>query len=196
MATATRKKRTVAKRTTAKRTVAKRTGAKKTAAVKKTGNGNGSANGGAQKIAERYSEQSAQARDLAAKYDGDVGKVAKAAGWSVGKAQRMIALGTLKPSDRIITAGREDKDIAKDVVRLRDEEGLAFMPDIWARTGLSPSRIQSLYKLGGGKGRATTNGNGKSKSTAKTTAKRTTRKASARKAGGSRKSGSGTAAKS
>jgi len=193
MATATRKKRTVAKRTTAKRTVAKRTNAKKTTAVKKSGNGNG----GAQKIAERYSEQSAQARDLAAKYDGDAGKVAKAAGWSVGKAQRMIALGTLKPSDRIVTAGRDDKDIAKDIVRLRDDEGLAFMPDIWARTGLSPSRIQSLYKLGGGKGRtvkATTNGNGKS--TAKATAKRTTRKASTRKAGGSRKSGSGTAAKS
>lgn len=202
MATATRKK-TVAKRTTAKRNIAsKKSAAKKTTAVKrstrtaKAENGNGAS--AAKKIAERYSEQSAQVKDLHAKYDGDWSKISKAGDMSVGKAQRMFAIASLKPSDRIVTAGRDDKDVAKDVVRLRDDEGLSFMPDIWARTGLSPKRIAQLYKLGGGKGRVPTetagNGNGNgTKSTAKRTTKKTTAKRTTRKAGGRSKSRSGSA---
>jgi hypothetical protein len=40
-----------------------------------------------------------------------------------------------------------EAEIAKAIVRHHDDEGLSFVPDIWARVpGLSGARIKELYE--------------------------------------------------
>jgi hypothetical protein len=63
---------------------------------------------------------------------------------SVGKAERLLARASLKPGD--LVKGTE-AEIAKAIVRLHEEDGLPFVPDIWARVpGLSGNRIKELYE--------------------------------------------------
>jgi hypothetical protein len=69
---------------------------------------------------------------------------AKKLGMSLGKAERLYARASLKRSD--LVKGRE-AEIAKAIVRLHDDEGLPFVPDIWARVpGLSGARIKELFE--------------------------------------------------
>jgi hypothetical protein len=92
---------------------------------------------------ERFDVEGARLKKLV---DGgmDIAAAAKKAGMSVGKAQRLYARITLKPGD--VLTGTET-EIAKAIVRLRDEEGLSFVPDIWARVeGMSGARIKKLYE--------------------------------------------------
>jgi hypothetical protein len=93
--------------------------------------------------AERFDVQGAQLKKLV---DGgmELPAAAKKAGMSVGKAQRLYARAVLKPGDQV--TGTE-AEVAKEIVRLRDKEGLSFVPDIWARIeGMSGARIKKLYE--------------------------------------------------
>lgn len=92
---------------------------------------------------ERFDLEGARLKKLV---DGgmDVPAAAKKAGMSEGKARRLLARASLKPGEMV--TGTE-AEIAKAIVRLRDEEGLSFVPDIWARVeGMSGARIKKLYE--------------------------------------------------
>lgn len=96
------------------------------------------------KIDERFAKEGAELKALVAKKV-PLPEAAKKLGMSVGKAQRLLARASLKPSD--LETGTE-AEIAKAIVRLHDEDGLPFVPDIWARVpGLSGNRIKELYEL-------------------------------------------------
>lgn len=157
-----------AKRSTAKKTAAKRTVAKKEKGAVYTAK--------SPKVLERYSQDQERVMAAVKKHGDDWEKVAATCKMSVGKAQRMYYLATLKPGDKIVVDGRPEKDVAADIVRLRDEEGLNIL-QIWARTNLSGDVIRALYRKGGGTGgRASST---KATPRAKRSAKRSTKKASA-----------------
>jgi hypothetical protein len=95
------------------------------------------------KIDERFAKQGAELKKLV---DSKVPlpEAAKKLGMSTGKAERRLARASLKASD--LVKGTE-AEIAKAIVRLHEEDGLPFVPDIWARVpGLSGNRIKELYE--------------------------------------------------
>jgi hypothetical protein len=115
-----------AKKTTAKKTVAK------------------APKGGRATLDERFATEGAELKVLVDKKVPSP-DAAKKLGMSLGKAQRLHARASLKSS--VLVKGT-DAEIAKAIVRLHDEEGLPFVPDIWARVpGLSGARIKELYEL-------------------------------------------------
>ena len=99
---------------------------------------------GRAKVDERFAKQGAELQALVAKKM-PLPEAAKKLGMSVGKAQRLLARVALKPGDLV---RGPDAEVAKAIVRLHDEEGLPFVPDIWARVpGLSGAKIKELYEL-------------------------------------------------
>jgi hypothetical protein len=96
-----------------------------------------------QKLADRFAKEGAELRALV-EGGTELPAAAKKLGISLGKAQRLYARATLAPGDLV---SGTDAEVAKAIVRLRDEEELAFVSDIWARVpGMSGTRIKKLYK--------------------------------------------------
>jgi len=171
-------RKTAAKKPVAAKRTAKKTTAKKTAARKPV-NQKAAQESARVTLNERFESDGAAVVASFKKHDGDWAKIAKDTGMSAGKAQRMYVRATLAPKDRLFTKGLTDKEMGEAIVKLKDQDGLKFMPDIWARTGLGPARIQELYvKHGGGKNvadapkRESAGGARKAKSTAKSGGRR------------------------
>jgi hypothetical protein len=99
-------------------------------------------------VIERYNEQGAKLKEL---LDGglDLRKAARKMGMSIGKAIRLNAWVNVKPSERITGT---DKEVGKEIARLRDVEGVPWSPEIWARSGLGLTRMHELYEAASGKG--------------------------------------------
>lgn len=151
-----------------KKSAAKRGAAKKSTASKREGS--------AKKILERYNEEGARVVELIDKKGMAIGDAAKKLKMSKGKAIRLYARATVNPRQRVVGT---DAEVGKAIVKMRDSEGLKWMPDIWARTGLRPAKAKALYKAAGGKG-ATSNGAGAKKAgMKKATAKAARAKATA-----------------
>ena len=177
--TATARKRPTAKKTTAKRGVARRKSTaapkriinrKKGTARKGTARKAKAAGAGGQKMLERYNQQGSQLAELVDKQGLSVSDAAAKMKISKGKATRLYARAKVKPSQRVVGT---DAEVGKAIVKMVDQDGLKWTPDVWARTGLRPVKAKALYKAAGGKGttgRAAANGTRK-KSTAKRTAK-------------------------
>jgi hypothetical protein len=129
---------------TEKKPTAKKTTARKTVAKPKPKKDKAEAKGGRAKIDERFARQGAGLKKLV---DSKVPlpEAAKKLGIAVGKAERLLARASLKSSE--LVTGTE-AEIAKAIVRLHEEDGLPFVPDIWARVpGLSGAKIKELYEL-------------------------------------------------
>src|SRR3954463_14167016 len=115
----------------------------KAAAKKTTAKPKPKQESGRAKVDERFAKQGAELQALLGKMS--LPEAAKKLGMSTGKAQRLLARSSLKPSDLVT---RTEADIAKAIVRLHEEDDLPFVPDIWARVpGLSGTRIKELYEL-------------------------------------------------
>lgn len=95
------------------------------------------------KVSSRFEAQTAALAKLVDEKGMDLADAAKKLEMSYGKARRLYARASVKPIEQI--TGTEAQ-IAAEIVRLHDDEGLAFVPDIWARLqGMSGSRIKELY---------------------------------------------------
>ena len=129
----------------AAKTAARKRPARKTAAKAKAPARKRPAPKAIGKLSERFEADSARVVEAHAKHKGDWAKIAKATGMSQLKAQRMYTRATLKPSERLFTKGLTDDEMGKAIVELRDNHGLKVLPDVWARTGLSVAKIQTLH---------------------------------------------------
>jgi len=105
-------------------------------------------------------------------------KVLSSLGMSKGKAERMLTYANTKPEHRLYTKGLTREQLGAEIVRLRDEEGLPMVPDIWARTLVSPETRETLYREFGGAKEKRVRGVTKPK-VAKKTTKKTVGKAAA-----------------
>jgi hypothetical protein len=114
-------------------------------------------------------------------------KVLSSLGMSKGKAERMLTYANTKPEDRLYTKGLTRDQLGAEIVRLRDVEGLPMVPDIWARTLVSPETREQLYREFGGTKEKRVRGVTKPKVAKKTTKKTVGRKSSAKASRGNRK---------
>lgn len=172
------------KKTTVKKTAAK----KKSAAKKTTAKGNGSAKATARSKrasaretgkVDRLESEAAEASELQSLIKGGmtITEAALEAGISRPRARRLVAKASVKPKDRIVGT---DEEIGAQIVDLVDNEGMKLVPDMVARTGMSPGKVRRMYREAGGSGLRSgrpAKGNGAAK---KTAAKGTSKKASAK----------------
>lgn len=100
------------------------------------------------KLAERYEEEGAKVQEAMTKLDGDIDKVAENLGMSKMKVRKLSARASIDPKNRITGT---DEEIGAEIARLRDEEGLGWMPELWSRTGMTPKRMKALYEQSTGK---------------------------------------------
>lgn len=92
--------------------------------------------------------------------------LAKRLDMSVSKADRLFTFSQLKDGEKLYTKDLTEAEFGKELVDLRDNKGLRWMPDIWARTLVTQDKARAAYEDAGGKAWASRNGDGAAEKTA------------------------------